>query len=54
MSRNGIADELKECLRSLTQKEVEAGLRPLLPPDELPGLVLKIRAALSRIVEGLQ
>ena len=53
MTRLELAEELKGCLRSLTQENVENELRPLLPPAELAGLALRIRASLSKIVEEL-
>jgi hypothetical protein len=54
MTRGDLVAELKAYLSSLTQEGVEAELRPLLPPDELPGLAARIRASLSRIVEEVE
>ncbi|MGB3562731.1 MAG: nucleotidyl transferase AbiEii/AbiGii toxin family protein [Thermoanaerobaculia bacterium] len=54
MTRRQLAKELKEGLDSLEQEKVEDELRPLFPPEELPGLALRIRASLSRIVEELE
>jgi len=54
MTRGQLAKDLKEYLGSLEQEKVEDELRPVFPPEELPGLALRIRASLSRIVEELE
>jgi predicted nucleotidyltransferase component of viral defense system len=53
MTRRQIARDLEKYLGSLEQENVEDELRPLIPPEELPGLASKIRASLSRIIDEL-
>lgn len=53
MSRAQFVAELTASVEALTDANVADELGPLLPPDELAGLELKMRAQLTRLSEGL-
>jgi len=54
MTRRKLAHQLEECVDSVVQQDVDDELRPLLPPEDLAGLALRIRATVSRIIDGLK
>lgn len=53
MTRGELARELRAAAEALKERDVEAELAPLLPPGETAGLVPRIRAAVSRLADGL-
>jgi predicted nucleotidyltransferase component of viral defense system len=53
MSLGDFAAKLKKAALDLNQTELESELRTILPPADLPGLALKIRAAMMKTVEEL-
>ncbi|MCL4818237.1 MAG: nucleotidyl transferase AbiEii/AbiGii toxin family protein [Vicinamibacteria bacterium] len=54
MTRGELARELRAAAEALKERDVEAELAPLLPPGETAGLVPRIRAAVSRLADGLE
>ena len=50
MAETGLKRAAAEALK---ERDVEAELAPLLPPGETAGLVPRIRAAVSRLADGL-
>ena len=53
MTRIDLARELGSFVDGLTAESVESELAPVLPPEEVAGLVPRIRATVSRLVEEL-
>lgn len=54
MTRGELARELRAAAEALKERDVEAELAPLLPPGETEGLVPRLRAATSRLADGLE
>lgn len=54
MSRVELATELRTALDALDQSALRNELAPILPPDELAGLLPRIRSAVVRLLEGLE
>jgi predicted nucleotidyltransferase component of viral defense system len=50
MSRPQLADELRKTVAALSDTELEEELAGLLPPEELAGLTVRIRAAMEELV----
>ena len=53
MTRAEFAEEVRLAVAGLTDDDLERELAGVLPPEELAGLALRIRAALVRLVERL-
>ena len=53
MSRRELARELSEAALALDQENVDAELLAVLPPEELAGLALRLRASIAKIAEQL-
>ena len=54
MSRREFAAELRAALDGLDQSTVSEELSPLLPPEELAGLALRLKASVGRLCERLE
>jgi hypothetical protein len=54
MTRARFAAELRAALDGLGEQAVRDELAPVLPPDELAGILPRIRNAIIRLAEGLE
>jgi hypothetical protein len=54
MTHADLARDLRAAASELDEKDVEVELAPLLPPGETAGLVPRLRAAVSRLADGLE
>ncbi len=54
MTRHEFATELREAVANLDERALRDELAPVLPPDELVGLVPRIRSAVIRLAERLE
>ncbi len=54
MSRAELAAALREAVAELSDSEGERGLSGIVPPEELPGLALRIRASIVKLADHLE
>lgn len=54
VSRDEAAQLLKKRLEDLSEKRLREEVFPLMPPDHQPGLMMVIRASVSRIIQRMQ
>lgn len=54
MTREALAGELRRTAASLTERALSEELAPILPPDELAGLVPRLHSAMVKIAEHLE
>ena len=49
MSRNQLADELRQAVTDLSDTDLEHELVGLLPPEELAGMSIRIRVSVEKL-----